>query len=153
MCMYLVVAVPTSGRSTTGRRVVRNLCRASYPSLYTSVHDWMSNNKQWSVNAATACRHAVVAQTHEVNILVAVTSSVEDPSTGTPQTSRLPPVKRVRKCCPLNSSPTGFQKPIHHFRLHTHHGSPSSRCTEPKIRRAALNPRFITKFSTSLLLL
>ena len=30
---------------------------------------------------------------HTRRMLVAVTSSVEDPSTGTPQTSRLPPVK------------------------------------------------------------
>ena len=40
-------------------------------------------------------RHAVVAQPHEVKILVAVSPSTEDPSAGSPQTRRLPPVRKI----------------------------------------------------------
>ena len=41
------------------------------------------------------CRHAVVAQAHEVQVLVAVLPSTEDPSACSPQTRHLPPAREI----------------------------------------------------------
>ena len=58
--------VPSSGRLMTGRLVVQFLAGLTDPFIHFHMYDWMSNDIPRSVNAFPRCRHAVVAQIHEV---------------------------------------------------------------------------------------
>ena len=89
------VDVPSSGRLMTGRLVACFLAGA-YRSVHTlHVHDWMSNNIARSVNAFTRVDMLSLLRFTR-SLLVSVLSSIEIPSTGSPQTCCLPPEGECR---------------------------------------------------------
>ena len=89
------VDVPSSGRLMTGRLVVQFLAGLTDPFIHFHMYNWMSNDIARSVNAFPRVDMLSLLRFTR-SLLVSVPSSIEIPSTGSPQTCCLPPEGECR---------------------------------------------------------
>ena len=94
-CSTKSVDVPSSGRLMTGRLVVQFLAGLTDPFIHFHMYNWMSNDFARSVNAFPRVDMLSLLRFTR-SLLVSVPSSIEIPSTGSPQTYCLPPEGECR---------------------------------------------------------